>query len=153
MNTWAKNKKKKCAGSAGCDGVTPHGVFDIYIYIYIYMYVYPPAPLWGHQAVKHNLRIQLSKQCGMSCLHVLEVTGSPVVLLDCLIVLAVLQSGGLQACIGPQNQPKTTHRARCLKSWGAWKSWFLMNYHELWWITMDCDGFSWITMNCHELSW
>ena len=59
--------------------------------------VYPPAPLWGHQAVKDNLRIQLSKQCGMSCLHVLDVTGSPVVLLDCLIVLAVLQSGCLHA--------------------------------------------------------
>ena len=23
-----------------------------HIYIYIYIYIYPPAPLWGHQAVR-----------------------------------------------------------------------------------------------------
>ena len=45
--------------------------------------LYPPAPCGPPGCV--------FKLCGMSCLHVIHVTGSPVVLLDCLIVLEVLQ--------------------------------------------------------------
>ena len=122
----------------------------MYIYVHICIYIpYIRRPPRGHQAVRDYLKIQLSSYVGC---HVYMSLMSLAVLESCLTAYSH-QSAVESLTVRPQKQVKTIHRAHVLVSWGAWKSWFLMNSHGVSWNITTYPEISRILMKCHEISW